>query len=253
MKAMSWMPVSARSSRRGVERRLDLARHQLRRGVAHEVAHVGPGVGGEVEELVGRDAGPGVAGDVAHGVAAALAARQAGVGELADELGRVVERHVVDLDVLARGDVTLVERRVALDAVREGLQLLGRDPAHRQLHPDHLHVGLALAVDALLQAEADELRLGRLAAQVLRRLGVEVVELALEDGDDVAGNVLEDLWVLDRTPALGHRERSGLHCGVGLLARSARGLVKVPNADRDSAIWPLNGGDSLERCTPATC
>ena len=118
---------------------------------------------------------------------------------------------MVDLDVLARGDVALVERRVALDAVREGLQLLGRDAAHRQLHADHLHVGLALAVDALLQAEADELRLRRLAAQELRRLGVEVVELALEDGDDVAGDVLEDLGVLDRAPALGHRERSGLH------------------------------------------
>ena len=62
----------------------------------------------------------------------------------------------------------------------------------------------------------------RLAAQVLGRFGVEVVELALEDGDDVAGDVLEDLRVLDRAPALGHRERSGLHEGVGLLARSAR-------------------------------
>ena len=75
------------------------------------------------------------------------------------------QRDVVDLDVLARGDVALVERRVALDDVGEGLQLLGRDAAHRQLHADHLHVGLALAVDALLEAEADELRLRRLAAR----------------------------------------------------------------------------------------
>jgi hypothetical protein len=65
---------------RGVEGRLDLARHELRGRVAHEVAHVGARVRGEVEELVGRDAGPWVAGDVANRVAAALAARQAGVG-----------------------------------------------------------------------------------------------------------------------------------------------------------------------------
>ena len=52
---------------------LDLARHQLRRRVADEVADVGAGVGRRVEDLVGGDAGPGVAGDVAHRVAAALA------------------------------------------------------------------------------------------------------------------------------------------------------------------------------------
>ena len=112
-----------------------------------------------------RDPGEGVAGDVADGVAAALARGQAGVGELADQLRGVGQRDVVDLDVLAGGDVALVERRVLLDHAREGLHLLGGDAAHRQLHPDHLHVGLALAVDALLEPEADELVLGRLAAR----------------------------------------------------------------------------------------
>ena len=57
---------------------LDLARHQLRRRVADEVADVGAGVGRRVEDLVGGDAGPGVAGDVAHRVAAALAGGEAG-------------------------------------------------------------------------------------------------------------------------------------------------------------------------------
>ena len=43
-------------------------------------------------------------------------------------------------------------------------------------------------------------------------VGVEVVELALEDRDDVAGNVLEDLGILDRAAALLRRgDRSGLH------------------------------------------
>ena len=182
----------------GGEGGLHLARHQLRGGVAHEVAHVGAHVGGGVEELALADAGPGVAGHVADGVAAALAAREAGVGQLPDRLGGVPQRDVVELDVLARGDVALVERRVLLHHVGEGLHLLRRDAAERQLHPDHLDVGLALAVDALLQAEADELVLGRVAGEELLGLVVEVVELALEDRDDVPGNVLEHLRVVER-------------------------------------------------------
>ena len=92
---------------------LDLARHQLRRGVADEVAHVGADVLRRVEDLVLADAGPRVGRDVADGVAAALAAGQAGVRDLADQLGHVAQRDVVDLEVLARGEVRLVERRVA--------------------------------------------------------------------------------------------------------------------------------------------
>ena len=165
---------------------LDLARHQLRRRVADEVADVGAGVGGRVEDLVGGDAGPGVAGDVADRVAAALARGEADGGDLADQLLHVAQRHVVDLDVLAGRDVALVERRVALDHVGEGVHLLRRDAAERQLHADHLHVGLALAVDALFEAEADELVLGQLAGEELLGFVVEVVELALDDRDHVA-------------------------------------------------------------------
>ena len=179
------------------EGRLDLARHELRRGVADEVAHVRADIWGRVEDLVLADAGPGVAGDVADGVAAALARGQAARGEDAQHVGRVLERDVVHLDVLPRRDVALVERHVLLDRVGERLHLLGRDPAERELHTDHLHAGLALAVDALLEPEADELVLGRLTVEELRRLGLEVLELALEDRDDVTGDVLADLRVLE--------------------------------------------------------
>ena len=144
----------------GRERRLHLARHQLGDRVADEVADVGHRVGGDVEELALGDPGPGVAGDVADRVAAALARGEPGVADLADELRRVGERDVVDLDVLAGRDVALAQRRALLDRLREGLHLLGGDAAERQLDADHLHVGLALAVDALLEAEADELVLG---------------------------------------------------------------------------------------------
>ena len=87
--------------------------------------------------------------------------------------------------------------------VGEGLELLGRDAAQRQLDADHLHVGLALAVDALLEAEP----MNSVSSMSPRRnfcgLGVEVVELALDDRDDVAGDVLVDLGVLERSAAAG--------------------------------------------------
>ena len=136
---------------------LDLSRHQLRRGVAHEITHVCAGVGGRIEDLVVGDAGPRVAGHVADGVAAAFTRGQAARGHVAEHVNHLVQRDVMDLDVLAGRDVTLLQRRVRLDHVSEGIHLLGRDATDGQLDADHLDAGLALAVDTLLEAEADEL------------------------------------------------------------------------------------------------
>src|SRR3954452_19311700 len=138
---------------------------------------------------------------------------------------------MVHLDVLAGRDVALVERHVALDDVRERLHLLGRDPAERQLDAHHLHAGLALAVHALLQAEADELVLRRLAVEELRRLGLEVLELALDDRDDVPGDVLQDLRVVERPrPAGGPLALEGgwFHGGSPKGCWSSGGATNIP-------------------------
>ena len=95
----------------------------------------------------------------------------------------------------------LFERRVLLDDAGEGLHLLGRDAAEGKLDADHLDVGLALAVDALFEAEADELVFRQLAGEELLGFVVEVVELALDDRDDVPGDVLVGLRVLQRAGA----------------------------------------------------
>ena len=209
----------------GREGGLDLARHQLRGGVAHEVAHVGAGVRGDVEQLALGHARPRVAGHVADGVAAALSRRQAGVRDDADQLSHLPQRDVVDLDVLAGGDVALVERCVLLHHVGEHLELLGRHAAHRQLDAAHLDVGLALPVHPLLEPEADELVLGGLPLEELLGLVVEIVELALDDRNHVAGDVLVDLRVLQRAlPALAPL---GFFGGGGGFHRS-----KVPKPDR---------------------
>ncbi len=232
-----------------VECGLDLARHQLRRRVAHEVAHVGADVRGGVEDLALADAGQRIGGDVAHRVAAALARGQPDRGDLADQLRHLIQRHVVDLDVLPCRDVRLVQRRVALGDVGERVHLLGVDAAERQLDADHLDVRLTLAVDALLEPEADELVLRRLAVEELGRLGVEVVELALEDRDDVPGDVLDDLGVAQRAGTAG-RTRLG---GGGFHDGNIQIPVELlPFARREPARRPrcAKPGDHLG-CPPA--
>ena len=139
---------------------------------------------------------------------------------------------MVDLDVLAGGDVALVQRRVLLDDAGEGVHLLGGDAAEGKLDADHLDVGLALAVDALFEAEADELVLRQLAGEELLGFVVEVVELALDDRDDVAGDVLVGLRVLEGAdPALAPL----------LLVLSDDYLHgrKIAKPDRDSGIYFL--------------
>ena len=134
---------------------------------------------------------------------------------------------MVQLDVLPRRYVTLAQRHVLLDHVRERLHLLRRDAAEGQLHAHHLHVRLALSVDALLEAELDELLFRRLAVDELRRLALEVVELAPQDRDHVPGHMLEYLGVLERSARGGDRNwlhfrssSSGLAVPVRLRARS---------------------------------
>jgi hypothetical protein len=174
--------------------------------------------------------------------------REDGVAQLADQLGRVGQGHVMHLDVLAGGDVALAERDVLLDHLGERVELVGRDPAHRQLHPDHLHGRLSLAVDALLQAKLDELVLLQGALEEAGGLGIEVVELPLENRDDVPGHVLEDLGILERSGAgawgLGAFE------GCRLLRDPSGGVREQPNVPK-----PNRGSGFLARAhaREATC
>jgi hypothetical protein len=146
-----------------------------------------------------------------------------------------VMRDVVHLDVLTRRHVALAQRHIPVDDAGERVQLIGGHSAHRELDADHLHVGLTLAVDALLQAELDEIGLLQVAAQVARRFGVEVVELTLEDRDHVPGHVLDHLRILARSGA-----RGGLgHQGSFRWREST--APKLPKADPNKPY--LIGGD----------
>jgi hypothetical protein len=180
------------------ECRLELARHHLGRRVPDEVPDVGGRVGGDVEGLVCGDSRVRVAGDVAHRVSAALTRGQTGLGEHAQGLRRLGGRDVMKLDVLPRRDVSLFERRESLGDLGEPLHLLRAHAAKRQLHADHLDLGLALPVDPLLEPERDVGVLLDVPVEEPGRLGLEVLELVLEDRDHVPGDVLVDLRVLER-------------------------------------------------------
>ena len=219
--------------RAAVEGRLDLAGHRLGGGVADEVADVGAGVGGHVEQLVLGHSRPRVPGHVADRVAAALAAGEPGVAELADRLLDFRQRDVVHLDVLAGGHVALVQRGVLLDHVGERFELLRRDPAEGELHADHLDVRLALPVDALLEAELDELVFLDLAVEEPGGLGLEVVELPREDRDHVPGHVLDDLGVLQGAASGG--DCRWLHWGS---SRSSRGGCTRTSRSQRKVIAP---------------
>jgi hypothetical protein len=106
---------------------------------------------------------------------------------------------MVQLDVLAGGDMPFSHRHPALDDVGEGVELVRRDTAEGQLDANHLHVGLALAVDALFEAEGDEVAVLALALEEAAGLGTEIVELVFEDRDHVPGDVLVALRVLPGT------------------------------------------------------
>ena len=250
--------VDARDRPVGVgagEGRLDLARHQLGRRVAHEVAHVSTDVGGRVEDLVRGDAGPRVAGHVAHGVAAALSRREPARREIADQVAHLPERYVVDLDVLTGRYVTLLQRRVGLDRIGEGVHLFRSDPAVGQLDPDHLNAGLALSVDPLLEAEADELGFRGFTVEELIGLAVEVVEFMLEYRDHVAGDIRVGLRVVQRPePALALLEFAVFlldafvtRFGLWLLRRFGWGRGRL---HRCSSCWAVSRKRRNGKSTP---
>ena len=73
-------------------------------------------------DLVGRDAGPLVGGDVAHDVAARLHAVHADAGELGHGVGQLFELDPMELNVLPRGEMPVAAIVAARD-VRQHAQL----------------------------------------------------------------------------------------------------------------------------------
>ena len=138
------------------EGRLELAGEALGDGMAHAEADVGRKVGCGVKHLVRVNAGVGRSYHVADGVAAGFAGGQARGAQQPQHLGALGQGDVVELDVLAGGDVALAQRGVLVGHLAEALHGLRGEDAAGNLDADHLHVGLALAVYALAQPEGSK-------------------------------------------------------------------------------------------------
>jgi hypothetical protein len=124
--------------------------------------------------------------DVADGVAARLAGGQADAGQLPHDRGDVGQLDEVHLHVLAGGDVAPAPR-VGLDQVGQHLQLLGLERPVRDLHPHHLvGAALALAVDAVVEAEDAEGVLVHGAGLVLGQHPLELLNVCESGGADGA-------------------------------------------------------------------
>ncbi len=128
-------------ARRRADRDLELARHEGKfRMQRHVLANeLGPDAG--IFDLVRRDAGPLVGGDVAHVVAAGLHAVQACAGKLGHGVGQFVELDPVKLDVLARREMAEAAVVAARD-MRQHAQLRRRQGAVG--NGDAQHVGVEL-------------------------------------------------------------------------------------------------------------
>ena len=118
------------------ERHLELAAEVLRVGMAQQEAHAGVRVRRDVERLVTADPGERARRHVPHRVAAGLARGDADGRQAPHEVGRVVDVHEVELDVLARRDVADLVA-VLLGKVGQRVHLIRIEAAERNLDARH--------------------------------------------------------------------------------------------------------------------
>ena len=168
---------------------LELPRQPLRDRVAQEVPEGGVGPRLDVEHLVGARAGEVAAHDVAHRVRAGLAGGEAHLREVPQQVGHPLQVDEVELHVLASGQVAPAAA-VLLGDGRERVELVRGDRAVGRLDADHLVVAaLALAVDAVGQAEDLEDVLVDVAGQVAGQATLELADVGDHAGVHVDGGV----------------------------------------------------------------
>ena len=104
--------------------------------VGEEVLQLG-GVRPRVDDLVGINAGNGVAGDVAGVVEAGLDRAEAGFLQPLEDFRQIAQQHTAQLQVLTGGDVAAAVVAVALNDGANHPQLIGRQ--HTIGHPQAQH------------------------------------------------------------------------------------------------------------------
>ena len=141
-------------------RDLELARQEdefrVQRRPLPEDLGIGPGIG----DLVGGAAGEMIGGDVADAVPRGLDGVHLDRGEVLEDVGDVLQRRPMELQVLARGEVAVAAVVFPRDE-GEHPQLLRVQRPVGDRNPQH--VGVELEIDAVHQPERLELVLGQFA------------------------------------------------------------------------------------------
>ncbi|MND98090.1 hypothetical protein D3C80_904290 [compost metagenome] len=191
----------------GAEGDLELARQEeeLRvdgRPLAEDLGHRA-----RVQQLVGGYPGKGFGGDVAHAVAGGLDGVHLHLGQLLEDVRHFGEFDPVELDVLPGGEVAVAAVVLAGDA-RQAAQLVRRQGAVGDGDPQH--VGVLLQVQAVLQAQRQELFLAQLTADTPRHLVAELRHALQHQGAVVVVVVVHRrLQQGGRGPSLWAREQGG--------------------------------------------
>ncbi len=160
---MSWKRMAARSwAGRPGDRDLEFARQERELGMEGRPLAQQLAIRAGVLELVGCDAGEGVAGDVADAVAAGLDRVHLHARQFVENGRDVLETGPVVLDVLPRRDVS-VPAIVGARDVCELAHLLAVE--HAVGNGDAQHVRVQLHVETVLQPQRLELVLGDFAAR----------------------------------------------------------------------------------------
>ena len=150
------------------DRYLVLARQVRVLAIAVEKAR---GLGNQrrhVENFVGVNARDRASRDVAHHVAASAHRRQPDALELLENLGKLVERDVMKLDILTRGQFALVAP-VGLGDFTDYAQPVGAQDAAGDFHPHHERADLRLVVVHAEPLEPHDILLGKFLVRGLRQ------------------------------------------------------------------------------------
>src|SRR5436309_13385368 len=161
------------------ERNLELAWQVVKIGMSQQITRNAQSVRRHVKRFARANAGDGAGRHVAHRVAASFPRGKARGGQAAHGAGHVFELHKVELNILARGEMS-ASRRVIIRNPSKYAQLLRLQHARRDLHAQHLEPRLSLAVGAVLQTEGPELLRGNLAALKLLDALLKTLNLRLD-------------------------------------------------------------------------
>ena len=158
-----------------LEADLELPSHVLAYGISQHEVLKRLGVGSHVEGLRRRGAGHGRRGDVPHRVAAGFPGRDSRRRKLPHHVGNPFKLKVVELYVLASGEVKETVG-VLVRNVGERPQLPRGESPVGNLYPLHLDPVLTLGVDSELKPYFLELHLTRFTRPVVGYLSLELVE-----------------------------------------------------------------------------